>query len=102
MSGINVNVEELRKYGRDAHARGDDTTKVADNVSQVHVGPDVLGLINAGNVNDLIADQNQIVAKARAIAAALAEDGTTADTNATEYEHTEAEHASRFRNTELP
>lgn len=100
--GTDVDVEELEKFGRAASARGSDTTSVADAVAGVHLGSDVLGLVNTGNVDDLLADQHEIVAKARAIAAALTEDGDTAHANAREFRDAEATQASRFTHTELP
>ena len=99
--GTNVDVDELKKYGDDAHGRGDNTESVAKAVEGVHLGPDVLGVINAGNIGDLLADQNEIVTKARAIAAALAQDGDIAHANAEDFTDTETAHANRFRNTEL-
>jgi hypothetical protein len=100
--GTDVDVEELRKFGKAARQRGSDTTGVADAVSRVHLGMDVLGLINAGNIGDLLADQNEIVTKARSIAAALTQDGDIAYANAEDFANTEATQASRFTNTELP
>ncbi|MFI7680193.1 hypothetical protein [Actinophytocola sp. NPDC049390] len=98
--GIDVNAEELHKFGKAARERGADTTSVADAVHGVHFGPDVLGLINAGNIDDFLADQNEIVTKARAIAAALTQDGDTADANARDFTDTETTQASRFTNRE--
>ena len=91
-----VDVEELKAFGRDAHGRGDDTTGVADAVEGVHLGPDVLGVFNAGTIDDFLADQREIVAKARAIAAALAQDGDIAHANAEDVATTETAHANRF------
>lgn len=99
--GTDVNVEELQKFGDDAHGRGDNTESVAIAVEGVHLGPDVLGVINAGSIGDLLADQNEIVTKARAIAAALAQDGDIAHANAEDFTNTETAHADGFRNTEL-
>lgn len=99
--GTDVDVDELKKFGDDAHGRGDNTESVAKAVEGVHVGPDVLGVFNAALISDLLADQNEIVTKARAIAAALAQDGDIAHANAEDFTSTETAHADRFRNTEL-
>ncbi len=99
--GIDVNVEELHNFGKAARERGADTTSVADAVNGVHLGPDVLGLVNAANIDNFLADQNEIVKKARAIAAALTQDGDTAYANARDFTNTETTQASRFTNTEL-
>lgn len=96
-----VDVDELMKFGKDAHGRGDDTASVADAVAGVHLGPDVLGVFNAGNLGDFLADQREIVTKARAIAAALTQDGDIAQANAKDVAETETTHATRFTNTEL-
>lgn len=98
--GTDVDIAELKKYGDDARGRGDDTESVAKAVEGVHLGADVLGLINSGSIGDLLADQNEIVTKARAIAAALVQDGDVAHANAEDFTSTETAHADRFRNTE--
>jgi uncharacterized protein DUF2563 len=100
--GTNVNVDELSKFGRSAHRRADDTTKAADKMAGVHMGPGMLGIFSNFFLEDANARQRDAVSKLHAMAATLSDDGDIAATNAKEFDDTNTESAARFTNEELP
>lgn len=100
--GTNVDVDELRRFGRDAHSRADDTTSAADAVAGVHMGNGMLGVFSNFFLDDANRHQHEALSGIRSTAAMLADDGDIATTNADRFDDTNAEQASRFTNEELP
>ncbi|HYQ69733.1 hypothetical protein [Actinophytocola sp.] len=98
--GTKVDVDELKKFGRLAHDRAENTTSAADAVAGVHVSPGMLGVFSLFFLDSTNENQRKLVSNLRTTAATLADDAATATTNAGEVEHTERTQTERFTDGE--
>ena len=98
--GTDVDVDELKKFSKNAHDRADKTVSAADAVAGVHMGPGMLGLFSVFFLDSANENQRKLVSNVRAMAATLAADGAIATTNAGEVENTEQTQTDRFTNEE--
>jgi len=98
--GTDVDTDELKKFGKGAHERAQNTTAAANAVAGVHMSHGMLGFFSQLFLDDANASQQRIVSNVRAIAATLSADGAIATTNAGQVTNTEQTQADRFTNGE--
>jgi len=97
-----ANAATLTDFATKTRDRSGHTAAVLAAVSRVHLGVDMLGVVNTAFVNSAVADQDTLVTALRGGTEALAGDANTASAMAEELADLEEANVSRFKRTESP
>ncbi len=95
-----VETDELRRWSRDTHARGDEVARVADDVGRVDVGLDTFGLIHRVFCGDFIDRLQATLDKARDTAGHLETDSRDATAVADSFDDVDEAQADRFKGSD--
>jgi hypothetical protein len=99
---LHADVDTLRDYATNAKTRADDIAAVRAAVADVHLGAEMLGIVNTWFVNDVVGEKGTVVTALAGVHAAVSRDSAAAAAAATDLAATEEKNTSKFRTTERP